>query len=209
MGVKNKENFRYHYELETSNNRCACGPGSEGAKVKQAGTIDFINDIIKKYNIKSISDCPCGLFENWMYMVDLSNVRYIGHDINDLAISRNKKVWADKSFIELDLVNEILPMTDLIICRDCLFHLPNDFVVSAIKNFKESGSTYLLATEHRWIKNNIELTPEELSREAGFRQINIEIEPFNLGEPIEIHNEEVWKYYEQGNNRQLSLWKLN
>lgn len=209
MGIKNKENFRYHYELETNNNRCACGPGSEGEKVRQAGTIDFINSVIKKYSIKSISDCPCGLFENWMYMVNLDSIEYIGYDINDLAIKRNKEVNSNKLFIELDLVNEVLPMADLIICRDCLFHLPNAFVVSAIKNFKESGSTYLLATEHRWIKNNIELTPEELSREAGFRQINIEIEPFNLGEPIEIHNEEVWKYYEQGNNRQLSLWKLN
>lgn len=209
MGIKNKENFKYHYNLEISNGRCACGPGSECDKVKQAGTIDFINNTIKKYDIKSISDCPCGLFENWIYMVDLTNVKYTGYDINDLAINRNKEVYPERFFVELDLVNEVLPPADLIVCRDCLFHLSNDFVTSAIKNFYNSGSKYLLATEHRWVKRNVELTQEELSREAGFRFINIEIAPFNLGEPIEIHNEEVWRYYEQGHNRQMSLWKIN
>lgn len=207
MGIKNKETFKYHYNLEVSNNRCACGPGSDGLQVKNAGTIDFINNMIKKYNIRSISDCPCGLFENWMYMVDLSNVEYIGYDINDLAIDRNKRVHPEKMFIEFDLVNEILPKTDLIICRDCLFHLSNDFVFKALKNFKKSGSTYLLATEHNWVSVNTELTSDELKCEAGFRQINIEIEPYNMGTPIEVHNEELWRQRE-GGNRQISLWKL-
>lgn len=208
MGLKNKENFRYHYTLEVSNNRCACGPGSEGPKVKEAGTIDFINRIIKEYSIKSISDCPCGLFENWMYMVDLSSVCYIGYDINDLAIQRNKEVNTRYSFVEFDMVNEILPSADLIICRDCFFHLPNSFVIKSIENFRKSGSKYLLATEHRWIKNNIELAVAELEREAGYRNINIEIAPYNMGPPIEIHTEELWAARE-GGNRYLSLWKIN
>jgi hypothetical protein len=52
------------------------------------------------------------------------------------------------------------------------------------------------------------LTPEELELEAGFRQINIEIAPYNMGTPIEVHNEELWKQRE-GGNRQISLWRLN
>lgn len=208
MGIKNKENFRYHYNLEVSNNRCACGPGSEGIKVKEAGTIDFINTIIKKYNIKSINDSPCGLFENWMYMIDLEGIYYVGYDINDLAIKRNKEQYPDKYFVEFDIVNEILPTADLIICRDCLFHLSNDFVIKSLKNFYDSGSKYLLATEHRYIKNNVDLTPSELINEAGYRPLNIEIPPYNMGMPIEIHNEELWASRE-GGNRQMSLWKIN
>lgn len=208
MGIKNKENFKYHYILETNNNRCACGPGSDGQKVKQAGTIDFINSVINKYNIKTINDCPCGLFENWMYMVDLADVTYVGYDINDLAIKRNKEVNPNYSFIEFDLVNEILPTADLIICRDCFFHLPNIFVTKALANFYNSGSRYLLATEHRWVKNNTDLTAAELEREAGYRNINIEIAPYNMGEPIAVHTEELWATRE-GGNRHLSLWKIN
>ena len=84
MGTKNKETFKYHYNLEIINNRCPHGPGSDSKLVKQSGTIEFLNDIIKKYHIKSISDCPSGLFNNWMYLVDLTGVKYIGYDINDL-----------------------------------------------------------------------------------------------------------------------------
>lgn len=209
MGIKNKETFKYHYNLEVDNNRCPCGPGSDSNLVKQAGTIDFINSMIEKYQIRSISDCPCGLFENWMYLVNLTNVEYVGYDINDIAIERNKKNNPNLSFFEFDMVNDKISHTDLIICRDCLFHLSNDFVLSTIKNFRDSGSIYLLATEHNWVVVNGDLTEEELYREAGFRYINLEIEPFNLGQPIEIHNEEVWRQRESGHNRQMSLWKIN
>ena len=208
MGIKNKETFVYHYNLEISNNRCPCGPGSKSETVKQMGTIDFINNMIKKYNIKSISDCPCGLFENWMYLVDLKDVKYTGYDINDMAIKRNKKNYPNRSFFEIDMVNEVLPYANLIICRDCFFHLSNDFVLKAINNFKLSGSKYLLATHHNWLKINTDLTNKELECEAGFRLINLEIKPFNMGLPIENHNEDVKKYYKPGNNRQMSLWRL-
>lgn len=209
MGIKNKETFKYHYNLELSEGRCACGPGSDAKLVKQAGTIEFINSVLKKYEIKSINDCPCGLFENWIYLVDLAGIKYCGYDINDLVIKRNKENNLGLSFFEFDLVNEILPKADLIICRDCLFHLSNDFVYRAIKNFRDSGSIYLLATEHRWLKTNTELTKEELEHEAGFKFVNLEIRPFDLGVPIEIHNEEVWYEREGGHNRQMSLWKIN
>jgi hypothetical protein len=208
MTIKNKEIFKYHYNLELSNDRCPCGPGSDGVLVKRAGTVDFINNIIKKYQIKSINDCPCGLFENWMCLVNLTGVTYVGYDINDLAIERNKKNNPTLSFFELDLVNEILPKVDLIICRDCFFHLSNDFVLRGIKNFRNSKSTYLLATEHAHLNRNNDLTSKELECEAGFRCINLEISPYNLGLPIEIHTETIWCRRE-GFNRQMSLWKLN
>lgn len=209
MGIKNKENFRYHYNLEVSEGRCPCGPGSSPDFLEWAGTIDYINNIIIKYNIKSINDCPSGVFGNWAHLLSLGNVKYVGYDINDLAVARNKKEFPDIEFHELDLVNEPVPYADLIICRDCLFHLSNDFGVKIVNNFKTSGAKYLLSTEHRWLKENPDLVEKELENEAGFRLINLEIPPFNLGEPIEIHEEKVLDYYSVGNNRQMSLWQLN
>jgi len=208
MSIKNKKTFKHSYNLELDNNRCSCGPGSDGELVKKSGTIEFINNIIKKYKIKSISDCPCGLFENWMRFVDLTNVKYTGYDINDLAIERNKKNNPDLSFFEFDIVDDKLPYADLVICRDCLFHLPDSFVLGAIENFYNSGSAYLLATDYSWVEVNTDLTKEELELECGFRFINLEIKPFNLGSTIEIHNEEVWREYEGGHNRQMALWRL-
>lgn len=209
MGIKNKETFKYHYNLELSNNRCPCGPGSDSRIVKQIGTVPFINNIIKKYQIKSINDCPCGLFENWIYLINLVGIKYKGYDINDVAVERNKKNNPNLSFFEFDMVNDKLPYADLIICRDCLFHLSNDFVLSALENFRNSESIYLLATEHSWLHKNGDLTKEELKCEAGFRFINLEIYPFNLGLPIEVHNENMSRYKKGAYDRQLALWKLN
>jgi len=209
MGIKNKETFKYHYDLEISNNRCPCGPGSDSRIVKQTGTVPFINDIINKYQIKSINDCPCGLFENWIYLVNLTGIEYRGYDINDTAIERNKKNNPNLSFFEFDMVNDKLPYADLIICRDCLFHLSNNFVLNALENFRNSEAIYLLATEHSWLRTNGDLTKEELKREAGFRFINLEITPFNLGLPIEVHNERMSRYKKGAHDRQLALWKLN
>lgn len=209
MGLKNKENFIYHYKLETSANRCACGPGSESKFLKGSGTIDFIGKLINRYNIKSINDCGCGLFENWMCLIDLSEIKYIGYDINPLAIARNKFKFPEYEFFEFDIVNEITPYADLIICRDCLFHLPNDFNIKALNNFRKSKAKYLLSTEHDWLKSNKDLTSEELENEAGFRLLNLEIEPYNLGKPLEIHFENIKPYFPEGNNRQMSLWRIN
>jgi len=209
MGSKNKENFIYHYNLEVSNNRPPCGPGSEHSFIERSGTVTFLNTVIKKYNIKSINDCPSGLLSNWMHLVDFKDVDYVGYDINPLAVERNKKEFPAISFFEFDLVNEILPTADLIICRDCFFHLSNNFVSKGLENFRKSGTKYLLSTSHYWLGKNNELTKKELDIEAGYRHLNLEIAPYNMGSPLEIHIEGGWTPLDAGNNRQLSLWKLN
>ena len=211
MGIKNKENFRYHYKLEVSKGECPCGPGSRSDFLEWTGTIAYINNILSKYNIKSINDCPCGVFSNWAYLLDLDGIKYTGYDINDLAVGQNKKEYPDINFFELDLVNEDVPYADLILCKDCLFHLSNDFSLKILDNFKRSGSRYLLATNHDKLLLNKELTPAELKREAGFKETNIIITPFNMGEPIETHTEKVGEFFgaKEENDHELSLWKLN
>jgi hypothetical protein len=202
--MKMKDTHKYYYKLALKNKTSLCGDGSVYEDVVKEGTVDYIGSIVKKYNIKSISDCPCGLYENWIYSLefDKKGIDYIGYDINDLIIIRNKTKFPVIEFIEFNMCEQQLPKSDLIICRDCLFHLPNQFVIAALNNFKLSGSTYLLATEQRWVTQNKELTKEELNNESGNKPINLEIAPFNLGQSLEFHDEKLWR-------RSLSLWKLN
>jgi len=191
------------YSSSIENNLPPQGIGSVGNSVLAAGTVDYFINLVKRLNITSVSDCPCGLYENWVHHVNLPGlgIKYCGYDINNLAIERNKSKYSFLDFIEFNLYEEILPQSDLIICRDCLFHLPNDLIIRAIENFIKSKSEYLLATEHRWVQQNKNLTQRELVGEWGYREINLEIEPFNLGLPIEFHDEKLW-------NRSISLWKL-
>lgn len=209
MGIKNKEIFKYHYNLEVGNNRCPCGPGSRPDFLIYTGTIDYINRIIDDYNIKSINDCPSGVFGNWAYLLKLSDVKYVGYDINDLVVDRNKKEYPDLEFHELDLVNENVPYADLILCKDCLFHLSNAFVFKVLDNFKKSGSKYLLTTNYDKLSRNKELSSAELAREAGFKEINLIIDPFNMGLPIETHTEKINEFFGVENDHELSLWQLN
>ena len=145
------------------------------------------------------------VFDN---LLNLSEINYVGYDINDLAIERNRKNNSSITFVEFDMVNEVLPYADLIICRDCFFHLSNNFVLKVLNNFKLSGSKYLLATNHEQLDSNTDLTQKELDKEAGFRLINIRIAPFNFSESLEVHTEEITKYCLHGNDRQMVLWKL-
>lgn len=203
-----KETHKFYYELAIKNNMPPCGTGSVANSVLKVGTIDYIKNLIVRFKIKSISDCPSGLYENWMYLVDPISLgsTYIGYDINDLVVTRNKENYPLIEFNEFNMVEEILPKKDLIICRDCLFHLPNLFVINTLDNFKKSGSTYLLATEQRWVKVNNELSSSELVNESGNKPINLEIEPFNLGLPIEYHDEIG---IDDRGVRSMSLWKIN
>ena len=204
MGMK--ESFIRNYKIKESlgSNVCPCGPGSVGESVIKAGTINFINMLIEKYNITSINDCPSGLYENWVHNLNLPSrgIKYIGYDINNIVVERNKYNYPNIEFYEFDNTKEVLPKCDLIICRDCLFHFPNEFVMKALKNFKDSKSTYLLATQQRWITENKEMSQGELNDELGYKPLNLEIEPFNLGKSLEFHDEKTW-------NRDMSLWKIN
>ena len=203
-----EETHRAYYEIAVKTGTPPCGDGSILELVIRAGTIDYLNKLMKRYNIKSVSDCPCGLYENWIFKLDLpkKHIKYFGYDINHLVIKRNKKKYPKLKFFKFNMCDEILPQTDLIICRDCLFHLPNEFVINTLNNFKKSKSTYLLATEQQWVKKNHDLEPHELLFETGNRPINLEIDPFNLSNPIEFHDE---LNIDDRGPRSISLWKIN
>ena len=203
-----EETHTHYYDLAVRNGMPPCGDGSVLESVIRDGTIFYIDKLIERYDIKSVSDCPCGLYENWIFKLDLPkrNVKYTGYDINHLAIERNRIKFPDLNFVKFNMCNEILPKTDLIICRDCLFHLPNEFALEALDNFKKSKSTYLLSTSQDWVKENVDLSPDELKVEAGNRPLNLEIEPFNMGEPLEIHDESS---IDDRGLRSMLLWKIN
>jgi hypothetical protein len=182
-----------------------CGDGSTYEVT--ANVRRFIEDTIEKYSIKSVSDAPCGDFSLWMYDVNYKDVTYVGYDLNGELTAQNAKRYLNKKFIEFDIVEQILPKTDLIICRDCLFHLNLEEGTKVIENFKQSGSTYLMSTTFNLVLENIELPPEnhKTSGIYGYREINLELSPYNLGTPLKIIDEwiEITKTL-----RQVGLWRL-
>jgi 2-polyprenyl-3-methyl-5-hydroxy-6-metoxy-1,4-benzoquinol methylase len=167
----------YKYDLFNSfvtNKESKSGPGSNFEQTAQISV--KIPELIKKYNIKSILDLPCGDFY-WMNKVDLADVEYIGGDIVSVLIEYNSAKFTKKNitFKEIDIVNDSLPKVDMVLCRDLFVHLKHDQILIAIKNIKNSGSKYLLTTSYKMTNQN-----NDIDRIGTWRPLNLEIAPFHL-----------------------------
>lgn len=161
--------------------------------------------IIEKFNVKSIIDSPCGDW-NWMKLVNLENINYVGYDILDEILDINKEKYSKKNinFVWKDLLEDSnINKVDLIICRDFLFHINNNSVSFLLDKFKSSGSKYLLSTSFEKTNINVDIRLEE--NEYGYRPINLLKEPFNLESPIYSFLEE----HVDNNGRGMYLWELN
>ena len=97
----------------------------------------------------------------------------------------------------LDIRHDALPPTDLWICRDVLFHLSSADIYSTLSNFVDSGIEYVLFTTHPQCRRNRDIPT------GAFRQLNLEIKPFNFPEPaLRIDD-----WIEGMAVRQICLWR--
>lgn len=156
--------------------------------------------LFSKYNIKSMIDIPCGDF-NWMKEVDLKNIDYIGADIVSAVIDSNKTNYPNFKFEVMDITKDPLPKVDLVFVRDCLVHLSEENIFKAIKNIKESGSTYLLTTSFTKWNFNQDI------QNGNWRCINLLIKPFSL-KPQYLINEDCRQEYPYYNDKCLILFDL-
>jgi hypothetical protein len=157
--------------------------------------------LFKNYNIKTILDLPCGDF-NWMKEIDLSNFKYHGADIVKEIIESNKRRFPSLEFSVINLLEDEIPTVDLIICRDCLFHLSFQEIKQALSNIRKSQSKYLLTTSHTW-----KTFPSKDTERGEFRKLNLQMKPISLPFPIDFiveGNEE-----ENQEDRCMLLWRCN
>jgi hypothetical protein len=109
-----------------------CGAGSE---VRHTINVrESLLKIVEKYNIQTVVDAGAGDL-NWMKYMDW-DVDYKGYDL----YPRHDSV---KQF---DLTKEILPESDLILCRHVINHLSIEYAQRCINNFQKSNSKYLAVT---------------------------------------------------------------
>lgn len=130
------------------------------------------------------------------------DVHYIGGDIvkplvEDLNINyKSKKV----SFIHFDLIKDTPPQVDLMIFRDCLFHLSFEDTKEVLEKFIKSKSTYVLTTTHKNI-NNLFANRDILT--GDFRCIDLFSPPYNFShDPLYIIDDWMAPHRE----RQMCLW---
>lgn len=135
-------------------------------------------DLFARLGVKRVLDAPCGDF-NWMRLVvEANDIDYTGGDIVEPLIEQNRARYPlpRVRFMVLDITRDPLPEADLMICRDCLFHLSFADVRAFFENFARSNIPWLLTTTHM----NAGLFRNEDIETGDFRRIDLFLPPFNL-----------------------------
>lgn len=177
LSSSTEDRFSLIYRSNYWNNReSVSGEGSTFENTKNIR--NELPKIIEKLDIKNIFDAPCGDF-NWMsYLINDLNVNYLGGDIVPELINQlNSKHGTSKvSFTHINLIEDIIPKSDLLICRDCLFHFSYNDIEDFIINFLKSETPYILTTTHLNENNFVNKDIET----GLFRCIDLYIDPFNF-----------------------------
>lgn len=179
------------------------GPGSDLAQTSVIR--GELPHLLKEFGIRSILDAPCGDYY-WMRHVDIGSASYTGVDIVDALVRENSEAFADAThrFIVGDIVADGLPAVDLILCRDCLVHLPFQEGLALLQNFKRSGSRLVLLTTFPGLAENI-----DLQRIGGWRPIDLQATPYNLPSPLRMIVEDCREQEGRYSNKSLGLWRLD
>ena len=189
-GKTNKESFTRIYEIENAHG-APCGGGSILDVVESRGVITEIQNIIKKYNIKSVNMIAGGTFGNWEYKVGYKElgVDYHGYEIVEEQVEKNNLEYSDYSFSQLDMTKGVCRKADLIICRDVFQHISTEQALDTIENFKKSGSKYLLIS-HWDVEHNCDILPNDFIKGYSFfTPKNLHMYPYNLNNVVDFFQE--------------------
>lgn len=176
----------------------------QGSSLNQTRIIrEQLPKILKYIGARTMLDAPCGDF-HWMNHVNLDGIYYVGGDIVGQLIRENKRQYGNKrrSFCKLDVTQDFVPCVDLIFCRDCLVHLTYKAGLRALRNFKKSGSRFLLMTTFSRREENLDLHTN------FWRPLNMQLAPFYFPEPICLINEGCTEDNNIYVDKSMGLWKL-
>ena len=134
----------------------------------------YVEDFIKKHNVKSVVDAGCG---DWSFSsaIDLGDASYLGIDIaSDVIVAvRNKHEKGRIKFQVGDITDE-LPAAELLISKDVLQHLSNELVHKFIRNNLRKGKyKWVILTNDRGSENRDVAS-------GGYRAIDLAATPFEV-----------------------------
>lgn len=161
--------------------------------------------LLADLRVQSLLDVGCGDLHWVRHVVFDERLHYVGADVVETLIERNQERFGSElvRFVRLDVLTDSIPCADLILCRDCLVHLPNAEVLRALKSLCRSSSQWLLTTTFPGRRASADISL------GKWRPLNLEAAPFCLPPPAVLLIEQCT----QGNGRfadkSLGLWHLH
>ena len=159
--------------------------------------------LLRKIGARTLLDAPCGDF-NWMDSVAGAVDSYTGIDIVEELIARvaQRHAGERRTFLCRDFTRDPLPRADVILCRDALVHFSFADVRAALRNFRRSGSRYLLTTTFIAHERN------ENCWTGSWRMLNLERGPFRFPTPLALIDERRPLPDGRDSGKRLALWQL-
>ena len=231
------------------------GGSGPGSSINATRTVSaLLVHTILGLGANSLLDAPCGAMMWMPGVLEASNslravpglvgtgdqstpppFRYTGIDIVGHVVASAASTHGAHShwrFVHADVTDPQLDLAphDLVLCRDLFFHLSNGKIQGALRNFKQSGSTWLLATHNAhalgpngdhaaWNARGstvnargetVVLPPGWKGGldEGGYRPVNLRLPPFSLPAPDWEWVE--WRHpHSRDWDKVLSMWRLS
>ena len=155
--------------------------------------------LLKKYDVRVLFDAPCGDMHWMRELLDHIDVDFIGGDVVESVIAENNadpELSERAKFITVDLTRDPLPLADLMLARDFLFHLSFEHTHAFLRNFAASDIRYLLTTSHI---NDGKFENRDI-KTGQFRPIDLFQPPYNFpADPLD-------RILDGKKDRYLYLW---
>ena len=175
------------------------GPGStvDVTKVLRARLVDML----QRLGVRSLVDAPCGDM-NWMRHLNYPFEKFIGVDVSPFLVEklRAQEFPPQYHFQVGNIATDILPTADAIFCRDCLVHLPFDAILRVRELWKAAGYRFMLATTF------VQKTENEDIPFGSWRPLNMQLAPFNWGNPLAVIIEEYKEPPHE--DKAIGVWAL-
>jgi SAM-dependent methyltransferase len=163
-----------------------------------------LSSVMQRYGIRSVLDAPCGDL-NWIATLLPEIEDYTGADVVPQLVEANRARYGSSRvrFFQRDLSIDPLPSADLILCRDCLVHLPTRLAMNALRNMARTSSRYLLTTTFPDTPVNRDILT------GAWRPLNLQRAPFHFGEPLEWLPESADRAGGPFADKALAMWALD
>ena len=198
----------YDDEMWVDDKGTALSGNGSNLKATEKGR-EILEEVILKYNIKSLCDLSCGDM-TWMpsllkKLEDKGHeIKYIGCDIVEKLILQHRETFKDKKnmeFIVLDMINSKIPKVDLLFSRDTIQHITIEDGIKSLKNISKSGSKYLLTTTYPYQSRSINHV--DLEKPGYCISRNLMDYPYHLADPLVLYSEGNKEYH-----KYLALFEL-
>lgn len=196
-----KDIFQHYYETNFWRDKESVS--GNGSNLESTAAIrEALPRLFESMGINSLLDISCGDFWWMSHIKEIQWLRYIGGDIVTELIHQNRERYMHPNleFQVLDATKSHLPEVDIIFCRDTLVHFDNHSINLALKNFRASGSKWLLATTFPGANPNSEISIGQ------WHAIDLAALRFGLGPQMGLINE---GHKGEFSNKSLGLWRLN